>query len=119
MSKHDGALQLEVVPNATEAVEIQRGVGHTAHEDGDSDDADDSQQSSLDEADGPGEVLNEELDDAIEQWTTARQDGDGADRDGVVAAVADDLGVTPTTSTTASRRCSRPAAVSMSLSKGS
>jgi len=43
-------------------------------------------------ADG-GELLNQDLDDAIERWTTAKQDGDGADRGAVVAAVADDLGI--------------------------
>lgn len=42
-------------------------------------------------ADG-GEVLSEELDDKIQQWTTAKQSGSsGAPRADVVAAVSDDL----------------------------
>jgi putative DNA primase/helicase len=43
-------------------------------------------------ADG-GKVLNEELDDAIERWTTAKTDGAGANREELAAAVADDLGL--------------------------
>lgn len=99
-SRYDGSLQLEIVPGATRAVEIQEGVGHTSpDDDGESGDVDEGQQASLDgstesaAADGGAEVLTEEIDEAIKKWTTAKSDGHGAKHDAVVAAVADDLDV--------------------------
>lgn len=99
VSSYQGSLQLEIVNGVTEATRIQEGVGNTSNRKPDS-----GQQSGLDShagdgqseetaADG-GEVLNEDLDDKIQQWTTAKQSGSsGAERAEVVAAVADDLGI--------------------------
>lgn len=119
VSTYEGALQLEIVRGVTEATPIQPGAGTTAGDDPDSDrqPSADATQSSLDEtpdddtaaADGGertggsrgtsdesdgGELLTEDLDDTIQQWTTAKQTGSaGADRAAVVTAVADDLGI--------------------------
>lgn len=98
VSRYEGALQLEIVPDVTEAIPIQEGAGTTGGGDPEND-----QQSSLDvatndsqseaAADG-GEVLPKELDEKIQQWTTTKNSGvSGADRATVASKVANEFGV--------------------------
>lgn len=97
----DGAIQAELVPNVSTLTSIQSGTGYTPGDDPDSgsDPEDAGSQSSLEDstsddeavADG-GKLDQKELDDKIEQWTTAKTDGSqGADRAAVAAAVAEEL----------------------------